>query len=155
MFTFDAPLSLVGKGGHTLLLQGVRRGFEPRQLWRTKRAFFQPLAIWNEAFPLFFVHIWHWLRVLANACRLEFMICSLSSISFNFYLPVDFGFFVLFPHIFSVLYHYRIETSWFSPMMHESPFTEEKCIQSSFDANISMFYPPVLPQSASALSKNT
>ncbi len=37
--------SLVGKGWHTLLLRGGRRGFDPRQLRRTKRAFFQPLAI--------------------------------------------------------------------------------------------------------------
>jgi hypothetical protein len=35
----DAPPSLVGKSGHTLLLQG-RHGFDPRQLRRTKRAFF-------------------------------------------------------------------------------------------------------------------
>ena len=40
-----APPSLVGKGGHTLLLRGGRRGFDPRQLRRTKRAFFPPLAI--------------------------------------------------------------------------------------------------------------
>ncbi len=34
--------NLVGKGGHTLLLRGGRRGFDPRQLKRTKRAFFPP-----------------------------------------------------------------------------------------------------------------
>ncbi len=34
---------------HILLLRGGRRGFDPRQLRRTKRAFFPPLAIWNEA----------------------------------------------------------------------------------------------------------
>jgi hypothetical protein len=33
------------KGGHTLLLRGERRGFDPRHLRRTKRAFFSPLAI--------------------------------------------------------------------------------------------------------------
>ena len=46
---FYAPPSLVGKGGNTLPLRGGRRGFDPRQLRRTKRAFFPPLAIWNEA----------------------------------------------------------------------------------------------------------
>jgi hypothetical protein len=50
MFTVghDPPPSLVGKGGYTLLLRGGRRGFDPRQLRRTKRAFFPPLVIWNE-----------------------------------------------------------------------------------------------------------
>jgi hypothetical protein len=38
--------SLVGNGGHTLLLRGGLRGFDPRQLRRTKRAFrVFPLAI--------------------------------------------------------------------------------------------------------------
>jgi hypothetical protein len=37
--------SLVGEGGHTLLLRGGRRGFDPLELRRTKRAFFPPLAI--------------------------------------------------------------------------------------------------------------
>ncbi len=46
---YYAPPSLVGKGGHTLLLRDRLRGFDPRQLRRTKRAFFPPLAIWNEA----------------------------------------------------------------------------------------------------------
>jgi hypothetical protein len=36
--------SLVGKGRHALLPRGGRRGFDPRQLRRTKRAFFSPLA---------------------------------------------------------------------------------------------------------------
>ncbi len=40
--------NLVGKDRHTLLLRGGRRGFDLRQLWRTKRAFFPPLALWNE-----------------------------------------------------------------------------------------------------------
>jgi hypothetical protein len=36
------PPSLVDKGGHTLLFRGGRRGFDPRQLRRTIRAFFPP-----------------------------------------------------------------------------------------------------------------
>ncbi len=35
----------VGKGGHTVLLWGGRRGFDLRQLRRTKPAFFPPFAI--------------------------------------------------------------------------------------------------------------
>jgi hypothetical protein len=35
----------LAKGSHTLLLRGGRRGFDPRQPRRTKRAFFPPLAI--------------------------------------------------------------------------------------------------------------
>ncbi len=35
----------IGQGAHTLLLRGGRRGFDPRQPRRTKRAFFPPLAI--------------------------------------------------------------------------------------------------------------
>jgi hypothetical protein len=37
--------SLASKGWHTLLLRGGRRGFDPGQLRRTKRAIFPPLAI--------------------------------------------------------------------------------------------------------------
>jgi hypothetical protein len=40
-----ASPSLVGEGGHTLLLQGGRRGFDPLQIRRTKHAFFAPLAM--------------------------------------------------------------------------------------------------------------
>ncbi len=46
--------SLVDEVGHTLFLRVGRRGFDPRHLRRTKRAFFPPLAIWNEAWSLFF-----------------------------------------------------------------------------------------------------
>jgi hypothetical protein len=35
----------VGPGGHTLLLWSGRRGFDPRPLRRTQRAFYPPLAI--------------------------------------------------------------------------------------------------------------
>ena len=44
-YQYFAPPSLVGKGGHTLLLRGGWRGFDPRQLRRTKGAVFPPLAI--------------------------------------------------------------------------------------------------------------
>jgi hypothetical protein len=41
-----APPSLVDKGGHALHFLGGWRGLDPsRQLRRTKRAFFSPLAI--------------------------------------------------------------------------------------------------------------
>ncbi len=43
--TSVCPPSLVGKGGHTLLLRGGRLGFDSRQLQRTKRAFYPPLAM--------------------------------------------------------------------------------------------------------------
>ncbi len=59
------------------------------------------------------------------ACRLELMISSLSSIEFNFQLPVDFRFNVLFPHNISVLYQNSMEISWFSLTMHASPFTKD------------------------------
>jgi hypothetical protein len=53
IFKNICPPSPVGKGGHTLLLRGGRRGFDPHQLRRIKRSFFPPLAIWNEALSLY------------------------------------------------------------------------------------------------------
>ena len=81
------------------------------------------------------------------------MIYHVSSLGFDFHIPVDFGLNVLFPHIFSVLRRYSIETCWFSLVMHESPLTEEISMQSSLDSRISMLLPPVLAQSAFALPK--
>ena len=67
------------------------------------------------------------------ACRLELMLSSLSSIDFNFQLPVDFEFNVFLSFSFPVLHHNSMETSWFSLMMLEtqSPFLEEKSMQST------------------------
>ena len=87
---------------------------------------------------------WYWL---------EFMIYHVSSLGFDFYIPIDFGLNVLFPHIFSALHRYSIETCWFSLVMHESLLTEEISMQSSLDSSISMLLPPVLAQSAFALPK--
>ena len=81
------------------------------------------------------------------------MINSVSLIGFNFQLSIDFGFDVLFPHNFSVLHQNHIETSWFSLKIHEIPFAEEKSMLSSLDTSGSMSPPPILLQSASALSK--
>ncbi len=81
------------------------------------------------------------------------MISHVSSLAFDFHIPVDFGLNVLFPHIFSVLRRYSIETCWFSLVMHESLLMEEISMQSSLDSRISMLLPPVLAQSAFALPK--
>jgi hypothetical protein len=81
------------------------------------------------------------------------MIYHSSSLGFDFHIPIDFEFNVLFPLIFSVLHCNSIETSWFLLMMHDSPLTEEKSMQSGLDTRISMFHPPVSAQSASALPK--
>ncbi len=81
------------------------------------------------------------------------MIYHVSSLGFDFHIPVDFGLNVLFPHIFSALHCNSIETCWFSLVIHESPLTEEISMQSSFDSRISMLLPPVLAQSAFALPK--
>ena len=75
--------------------------------------------------------------------RLQFMIYHVSSLGFDFHIPVDFGLNVLFPHNFSVLPRNSIETSWFSLVIHESPLTEEKSMPSSLDTRISMLTPPV------------
>jgi hypothetical protein len=80
------------------------------------------------------------------ACRLKLMMNSLSSIDFNFQLPIDFGFNVLFPQNISVQHHIHVHTSWFALTMHESPFTSKKSMQSSLDTCVSMFPPPVLAQ---------
>jgi hypothetical protein len=88
---------------------------------------------------------------MLSACRLEFMIYHLSSLDFDFHVSVEFGFNVLFPHIFSVLHCNSIETSWFSLLIHESLSTEEKSMQSSIDTRISMSPPPISAQSAFAL----
>ena len=83
------------------------------------------------------------------------MIYHVSSLGFDFYIPIDFGLNVLFPHIFSVLHRSNVETCWFSLVMHVNPLTEEISMQSSFklDSRISMLLPPVLAQSAFALPK--
>jgi len=81
------------------------------------------------------------------------MIYDVSSLGFDFHIPIDFGLNVLFPHIFSVLHRSNIETCWFSLVMHESLLTEEISMQSSLDSRISMMLPPVLEQSAFALPK--
>ena len=75
--------------------------------------------------------------------RLQILIYHLYSLGIDFLIPVDFGLNVLFPHIFSVLHHNSIETSWFSLVIHESPLTEEKSMPSSLDTRISMLTPPV------------
>ena len=80
---------------------------------------------------------------MLSACRLQFMIYHLSSLGFDFHVPIDFGFNVLFPHIFSVLHCNSVETSWFSLVIHGSPLTEEKSMPSSLDTRISMLSPPV------------
>ena len=81
------------------------------------------------------------------------MIYNVSSLGFEFHIPIDFGLNVLFPHIFSVLHRNSVETCWFSLVMHESPLTEEISMQSSLDGRISMLLPPVLAQSTFALQK--
>ena len=81
------------------------------------------------------------------------MISHVSSLAFDFHIPVDFASNVLFPHIFSVLHCNSVETCWFSLVKHESPLTEEISMQSSLDSRISMLLPPVLAQSAFALPK--
>ncbi len=81
------------------------------------------------------------------------MISNVSSLFFDFHIPVDFGLNVVFPHIFSVLHRNSVEICWFSLVMHESPLTEEISMQSSLDSRISMFLPPVLAKSAFALPK--
>jgi len=81
------------------------------------------------------------------------MIYHVSSLGFDFHIPIDFGLNVLFPHIFSVLHRSNIETCWFSLVMHVNPLTEEISMQSSLDSRISMLLPPVLAQSAFALQK--
>jgi hypothetical protein len=81
------------------------------------------------------------------------MISLVSSLAFDFHIPVDFGLNVLFPHIFSALHRYSIETCWFSLVMHESLLMEEISMQSSLNSRISMLLPPVLAQSAFALPK--
>jgi hypothetical protein len=83
----------------------------------------------------------------------DFQRVVVSSLVFDFHIPVDFGLNVLFPHIFSVLHRNSVETCWFSLVMYESPLTEEISMQSSLDGRISMFLPPVLAQSAFALPK--
>jgi hypothetical protein len=83
------------------------------------------------------------------------MISHVSSLGFDFHIPVDFGLNVLFPHIFSALHRYSKETCWFSLVMHESLLTEEISMQSSLDSRISMLLPPVLAQSAFALPIKT
>jgi hypothetical protein len=87
------------------------------------------------------------------------MIYHVSSLGFDFHIPVDFGLNLLFPHIFSVLHRNSEETCWFSFVMHESLFTEEIFMQSSLDSRImpriSMFLAPVLAQSAFALPKKS
>jgi hypothetical protein len=45
---FNAPRSREVKAGIPCSSGAGRRGFNPRQLRRTKSAFFPPLAIWNE-----------------------------------------------------------------------------------------------------------
>ncbi len=62
---------------------------------------------------------------ILSVYRLQFMIYLLSSLGFDFHIPVDFGFNVLFPHIFAVLHRNSVETSWFSLVIHEIPLTEE------------------------------
>ena len=64
---------------------------------------------------------------------LQFMISHAPSLGFECHIQVDFGFNDLFSHIFSVLYHNSVETSWFSLMRHEKLLTKEKCMQSSMD----------------------
>ncbi len=92
---------------------------------------------WAILFRRNFIKQWFCSKLLCllccmlPACRLEPMISTLSSIGFNFQLPVDFRFNVCFHHAFSVLHHNSMETIWFSLTMHESPFTEEKSMQSS------------------------
>ncbi len=81
------------------------------------------------------------------------MIYHVSSLVFDFYIPIDFGLNLLFPHIFSVLHRSNVETCWFSLVMHVNPLTEEVSMQSSLDSRISMLLPPVLAQSAFALPK--
>jgi hypothetical protein len=81
------------------------------------------------------------------------MIYHLSSLGFDFHIPIDFGLNVLFPHIFSVLHRYDVETCWFSLVMHVSPLTEDISMQSRLDSRISMLLPPVLAQSAFELPK--
>ena len=81
------------------------------------------------------------------------MIYHMSSLAFDFHIPIDFGLNVLFPHIFSGLHRNSVETCWFSLVMHESPLTEEISMQSRLDSRISMLLPPVLAQSAFALQK--
>jgi len=97
-------------------------------------------------------------KMCRNCCMLsldylKFMIYHASSLGFDFHITVDFGSNVLFSHIFSVLHHNSIETCWFSLVIHESPLTEEISMHSSLDSRISMWLPPVLAQSAFALSK--
>ncbi len=81
------------------------------------------------------------------------MIYDVSSLGFDFHIPIDFGLNVLFPHIFSVLHCSNVETCWFSLVMHVNPLKEEISMQSSLDNHISMMLPPVLEQSAFALQK--
>ena len=71
------------------------------------------------------------------------MIYHVSSLGFDFHIPIDFGLNVLFPHIFSVLHRYNVETCWFSLVMHVSPLTEEISMISSLDSRISMLLPPI------------
>ena len=80
---------------------------------------------------------------ILSVYRLQIMICNFFSPIFDFCIPIDFGLNVLFSHIFSVLHHNSIETSWFSLVIHESPLTEEKTMPSSLDTRISMLTPPV------------
>ena len=84
---------------------------------------------------------------------LQIMMYNSSSLDFDFHISVDFGLNVLFPHIFSVLHRNSIETSWFSLVMHKSPFTEEKYMQSSVDTRISTLPPPVSRRAHFALPK--
>ena len=87
---------------------------------------------------------WYWL---------EFMIYHVFSLGFDFYIPIDFGLNVLFPHIFSVLHRSNVETCWFSLVMHVNPLTEQISMQSSLDSRISTMLLSVLEQSAFALPK--
>jgi hypothetical protein len=76
---------------------------------------------------------------------------SLSSIDFDFQLPLDFGFDVLFPRNFSVLHRIHVDKNWLALTMHESPFMEVKSIRSSSDTCVSMLHLSFWPRSASAL----
>ena len=110
-------------------------------------------------FAEMFIKRWFYSEKLCLLCcilsvyRLQIMIYFLSSLDFDFHIPVDFGLNVLFPHISSVLHWNSMETSWFSLVIHESPLTEEKSMQSSLDTHISMFPPPVSRRAHFALPK--
>ncbi len=79
------------------------------------------------------------------------MIYHVSSLGFEFHIPVDFGLNLLFPHIFSVLHRNSEETCWFSLVMLEGPLTEEISMQSML-TDTTLASPPsgpaILPQTS-------